>query len=105
MGVYIKDMEMPKSCDDCRIMMLTDTNCVSELYCGCPIVFQAHPQGVGYRPVYCPLVPAADVRPVVTCINCLYNNACLTQAFVEEASRAPFDRNTFFCADGKREES
>lgn len=47
-------------------------------------------------------IPAADVRPVVTCTDCKHNNACLTQAFVEEASRVPFDRNTFFCADGKR---
>ncbi len=47
-------------------------------------------------------IPAADVRPVVTCADCKYNNACLTQAFVEEASRVPFDRNTFFCSDGKR---
>lgn len=47
-------------------------------------------------------VPVADVRPVVTCADCKHNNACLTQAFVEDASRAPFDRNTFFCADGKR---
>lgn len=57
MGVYIKGMKMPESCDDCRIMMLEDTNCVPELYCGCPIVFKAHPQGVGHRPDYCPLVP------------------------------------------------
>lgn len=49
-------------------------------------------------------IPAADVRPVVTCTDCKYNNACLTQAFVEEASRVPFDRNTFFCADGKRDD-
>lgn len=48
------------------------------------------------------ILPAADVRPVVTCSDCKHNNACLTQAFVEEASRVPFDRNTFFCADGKR---
>jgi hypothetical protein len=47
-------------------------------------------------------IPAADVRPVVTCADCKHNNACLTQAFVEDASRVPFDRNTFFCADGKR---
>lgn len=47
-------------------------------------------------------IPAADVRPVVVCADCKHNNACLTQAFVEEASRVPFDRNTFFCADGKR---
>ena len=52
------------------------------------------------------LIPSADVRPVVTCADCKHNNACLTQAFVEDASRVPFDRNTFFCADGeKREES
>lgn len=50
--------------------------------------------------------PAADVRPVVLCRDCKHNNACLTQAFVEEESRAPFDRSAFFCADGvKREES
>lgn len=47
-------------------------------------------------------LPAADVRPVVTCADCEYNNACLTQAFVEDASKVPFDRNTFFCSDGKR---
>ena len=45
-----------------------------------------------------------DVQPVVLCKDCKYNNACLTQAFVEEASRVPFDRNTFFCADGKRDD-
>ena len=43
-----------------------------------------------------------DVRPVVLCRDCKHNNACLTQAFVEEESKAPFDRNTFFCADGER---
>ena len=48
------------------------------------------------------VLPAADVRPVVVCADCKHNNACLTQAFVEEASRVPFDRNTFFYADGKR---
>lgn len=47
-------------------------------------------------------IPAADVRPVVVCADCKHNNACLTQAFVEDASRLPFDRSTFFCADGKR---
>ena len=52
-------------------------------------------------------IPAADVRPVVVCADCKHNNACLTQAFVEDASRVPFDRSAFFCADGerKREES
>jgi hypothetical protein len=27
------------------------------LYCGCPIVFKAHPQGIDHRPDYCPLIP------------------------------------------------
>lgn len=44
----------------------------------------------------------ADVRPVVTCANCEHNNACLTQAFVEDCGKIPLDRNTFFCADGER---
>ena len=56
MSVLIKGMEMPKNCDSCRIMVLEDTNCVPELFCGCPIVFMAHPQGEDHRPDYCPLV-------------------------------------------------
>jgi hypothetical protein len=47
-------------------------------------------------------IPAADARPVTLCRDCKHNNACLTQAFVEDESKVPFDRNTFFCADGKR---
>ena len=54
--VLIKDMEMPESCDKCKIMVFEDTNCLPELFCGCPIVFKAHPQGVGHRPDYCPLI-------------------------------------------------
>ena len=60
MSVLIKGMEMPKSCDECRIMVFEDTNCVSELFCGCPIVFEAHPQGVGHRPDYCPLIEVPE---------------------------------------------
>ena len=60
MGVYIKGMEMPKSCDECRIMIFEDTNFVPELFCGCPIVFKARPQGVGHRPDYCPLVEVPE---------------------------------------------
>ena len=43
----------------------------------------------------------ANVRSVVVCSDCKYNNHCLTQAFVEEESRIPFERSSFFCADGK----
>ena len=56
MSVLVKGMEMPKSCDKCPIMVFEDTNCAPELFCGCPIVFKAHPQGVGHRPDYCPLI-------------------------------------------------
>ena len=48
------------------------------------------------------LLHAVDVRPVVTCADCEHNNACLTQAFVEDCGKIPLDRNTFFCADGER---
>ena len=54
--VLIKDMKMPERCDECRLMVFEDTNCVPELYCGCPIVFKAIPQGEDNRPDYCPLV-------------------------------------------------
>ena len=58
MSILIKGMEMPPNCDKCRIMTYEDTNCISvhELYCGCPIVFRAHPQHEEHRPDYCPLV-------------------------------------------------
>ena len=59
-------------------------------------------QGITFALSDIALIHAADVRPVVVCSDCKHNNACLTQAFVEDASRVPFDRNTFFCADGKR---
>lgn len=62
MSVLIRDMPMPKNCDECRIMTYEDTNCISvhELFCGCPIVFRAHPQHEEHRPDYCPLV---EVEP------------------------------------------
>lgn len=47
-------------------------------------------------------IPAADVRPVVVCADCEYNNHCLTQEFVDDCGKIPLDRNTFFCADGER---
>ena len=56
MSILIEGMEMPINCDSCRIMVLEDTNCDSELFCGCPLVFKAHPQGEDHRPDYCPLV-------------------------------------------------
>ena len=57
MDILIRGMKIPKNCDECRIMVFEDTNCAPELYCGCPIVFKAHPQGVDHRPDYCPLIP------------------------------------------------
>jgi hypothetical protein len=38
---------------------------------------------------------------IVHCCECEYNNNCLTQEFVEDASKIPFDKNTWFCADAK----
>lgn len=42
-----------------------------------------------------------EVRPVVLCRDCIYDN-CFAQSILEEMSRIPFDKNRFFCADGKR---
>ena len=60
MDILIRGMKIPKNCDECRIMVFEDTNCAPELYCGCPIVFKAHPQGVDHRPDYCPLIPVPE---------------------------------------------
>ena len=54
MGVYINGMEMPRNCDDCRL----DIDCAYD-------ESQDGYKMIGGRPRKCPLVPAADVRPVV----------------------------------------
>lgn len=46
--------------------------------------------------------PTVDAVPVVRCSECKYNNACFTQSFVESEGVLPFDRDTWFCADGER---
>ena len=46
--------------------------------------------------------PTVDAVPVVRCSECEYNNACFTQSFVESEGVLPFDRDTWYCADGKR---
>jgi len=46
-------------------------------------------------------IPSADVRHVVTCDRCRYNNHCLTQEFVEDNSVVPFNSDVFFCSDGE----
>ena len=47
---------------------------------------------------------AADVRPVVCCRDCIYDDNCFAQSIFKEMSRIPFDKNKFFCPDGKRRE-
>lgn len=47
-------------------------------------------------------MPTEDAVPVVRCKECKYDGACMTQSFVESESVIPFDRSTFYCADGER---
>lgn len=154
MGVYIKGIEMPKSCLNC---FLSRSGCRAVLK-----RMRAMEAGTwipaNYRHDDCPLVPVpphgrlidADalteqmernlwaiedkaekelgfdetlrrgmqygnavclnavndatvifVPQIVHCRECEYNNHCLTQEFVEDASKIPFDKNTWFCADAK----
>ena len=63
-----------------------------------------HESHVGFCNQILDAVKAAepeDVRPVVFCSKCKYNNSCFTQSFVSDESVIPFDRNSFFCADGE----
>lgn len=46
--------------------------------------------------------PSIYAQPIVRCANCKYDNHCLTQEFIEENSVIPFDKTTFYCADGRR---
>lgn len=45
-----------------------------------------------------------DMVKVVWCKDCKYNDACFTQSFVESEGVLPFDRSTWYCADGERKE-
>ena len=56
----------------------------------------------GYAKSFIDNAPTVDAVPVVRCSECKYNNACFTQSFVESEGVLPFDRNTWFCADGER---
>lgn len=47
-------------------------------------------------------IPAVDAVPVVVCSKCKYDGACVTQSFIESEGVLPFDRDTWFCADGER---
>ena len=45
--------------------------------------------------------PTVDAVPVVVCSKCKYDGACVTQSFIESEGVLPFDRDTWFCADGE----
>lgn len=48
--------------------------------------------------------PAADVVEVVRCADCKYDERCMLQEFVRDERLEPYDKNVFFCADGKRKD-
>ena len=58
MGVYIPGMEMPKDCLKCPFCLFADG------YWKCFVDGGHADFGGTCRPSLCPLVPAADVRPV-----------------------------------------
>lgn len=45
--------------------------------------------------------PTIDAVLVTRCEGCKYNDACLTQSFLENAGSVPLDRKTFYCADAE----
>lgn len=52
-------------------------------------------------------IPAADVRPVVTCADCKYNEREVTDLFGNNAIQCITGlthRRDWFCADGKKRE-
>ena len=52
-------------------------------------------------------IPAADVRPVVTCAGCKYNTREVTDLFGNNAIQCITGlthRHDWFCADGKKRE-
>lgn len=104
MSILIKGMKMPKSCNNCNFQCFTewggDSPYANEIATKClatdKFVFPSDSE----RDENCPLIEV----PIVHCCECKYNNHCLTQSFIEEESRVPFDRNTYFCSDGVKEE-
>ena len=50
-----------------------------------------------------PYYKEMSVSELVRCSECRYDGRCMFQSFVIDNSRdeIPYDRNTFYCADGK----
>ena len=65
-GIYIPGMEMPKNCFDCPLFddVYTDADGDDDYSCGLGVPLDYY-QASGETKKDCPLVPAADVRPVV----------------------------------------
>ena len=68
MSILIKGMEMPTRCEDCFCYRHNAE--YDYAYCN---ISSVNVRGHGNaRLVSCPLIPAADVRPVVLCRDCLH---------------------------------
>ena len=87
MGIYIPGMELPE-CGYRTIEICYDAD--------------GYPMALADGGEAFDVIPTADVRPVVLCRDCIYDDKCFAQSILKEMSRIPFDKNRFFCADGER---
>jgi hypothetical protein len=87
--VAIKDMEMPKYCNDCEFChdSFGYCNLASEYIPG-----HSFFKDENEKPDFCPLVE------IVTCKDCTHNRNGICQI------HSKFVANNFYCKDGKRRE-
>jgi hypothetical protein len=87
-GVFIEGLKIPSSCADCP--------CYNAEYLYCNLR-NSIDISLDTRPSACWLAPAADVRPVVLCRDCMMRQYCKVAQYLGTDG---------FCSNGeKREES
>ena len=131
MGIYIEGLEMPKERENFTLTIkynglvfdsetgiqiaeaqevpshgrLIDADALAKDYDGFPVRIDPWVWNeLSHAPTIIPASNDAAViltPQIVHCCECEFNNHCLTQAFVEDESKIPFDKNTWFCADAQ----
>lgn len=91
MSILIRGMEMPSNCAECPLNH--DAECAVK---NCIVIDDCYVR----RAFWCPLVPAANVRPVVLCRDC--------KNYIERSGACAYlvvgMREDDFCSYGKKRE-
>jgi len=90
MGVYIKGMKIPKTCEDCLLCNQYET--VTMIACGCLVNMRTRELGCVTRPDWCPIMEVPDHGRLIDAdalINNLFEELkyCRENGYVSQIKR------------------